>query len=364
MINTKDENGFSLIELSIVLMISGILFAGFMSFYGIKLKQQKLQETKENMATIQVALHDFLLQNARLPCPARADLQSDHSLYGQESTCTITMPPPAGIVTAVTENRKTISIGTVPVRSLGLADSFEKDGWGHRISYAVTTALSEDGHPASNNINIEGAINVVGAQGETILTPPALYTITSHGPTGSGAYSSAGTRVSCILETRDSENCNENGTALIAPVSDIEGPLFYDDIVVHDRNITYNKDSVLAQTLESLMHCQRKSAFYKPASASSDQDGCTQAAISTGSCASGYVMSGVDSSGKIICNPKMESGHCKNGEMLLGYDEYGNRLCDNTVLKMLACSQQGLLYAGEGSSGADSAGCKPSAPSP
>jgi hypothetical protein len=261
------------------------------------------------------------------------------------------------------QHKKTVSIGTVPVRSLGLADSFERDGWGHRISCAVTTSLTGEGQPTNRNINSEGVINIIGVHGDSILTPPALYAIISHGPTGSGAFSPTGLQTSCLSETRDGENCNGNGTFMIAPTSNAEGTVFYDDIVVHDRNVTYRDDSVLTQKLESLINCQNKSAFYKPTGPSSDHDGCTQATISSGYCASGYVMSGVDTNGKIICTPKMDSGHCKNGEMLLGYDTNGNIICDNTVLKMLACAQQGLLYAGQGSPNADGAGCRPPATS-
>ncbi|MCB1563669.1 MAG: type II secretion system protein [Alphaproteobacteria bacterium] len=356
------ESGFSLIELSIVLMIAGIIFAGFISFYEMRIRSQRQQATQENMAAVQIAIHDFLSQHSRLPCPARTDLPPQSADYGIEQPCTETSPPPEGIITTYTPDNEKVSIGAVPVRTLGIADSFAQDGWKGRMSYAVTTELAKEGRPSGMNISMQGVIRILGAEKTDILVPPALYTLISHGPSGTGALGASGRRLACVAEdVLEHENCNDDGIFLVSVRSDAPNEFFYDDIVLHDRNISYNKDTVLARTVESLIACQNRSSFYRPTDPSADEEGCIQASISTGKCQSGYVMSGVDSRGQIQCAPKMESGLCQNGEVLLGYDQNGGLICDGVVKKMLACGQQGLLFVGEGSPGANAAGCRAAA---
>jgi hypothetical protein len=92
------------------------------------------------------------------------------------------------------------SMGTLPWWSLGLMEEDALDGWGHRLTYAVSQAMVDVGVDctvqASTKAPLRGAIAVLGE--DKGRRPPnaerAAYVVLSHGPNGLGAVTSAGIR--------------------------------------------------------------------------------------------------------------------------------------------------------------------------
>ena len=81
----KKHGGFSLLELALVLIISGIMYAAIFNAYGQYLKQQRLDDTYETMRFIQGAFTEYAAINRRYPCPARRDIGPDDANYGVEN---------------------------------------------------------------------------------------------------------------------------------------------------------------------------------------------------------------------------------------------------------------------------------------
>lgn len=123
-------NGFTLVEMAIVLAIVAMLLGGLLPTISSQMEQQHRSETRKQLDEIRDALLGFAIANGRLPCPASA------TTNGLEDP-----PPPAvpgacnhpydGFVPAVT-------LGITPTDSQGYA----LDGWSNRIRYAITKANS------------------------------------------------------------------------------------------------------------------------------------------------------------------------------------------------------------------------------
>jgi prepilin-type N-terminal cleavage/methylation domain-containing protein len=116
----KKQAGFSLVEMAIVLLITGILMSAGLSLLTLKMEAAYQDVTRKNQEVIKQALINYLGKNRRLPCPA-------YDATGKEDRNTAATTPPC--------NRYS---GIVPYSELGLDRSIALDGWENFISYVVT----------------------------------------------------------------------------------------------------------------------------------------------------------------------------------------------------------------------------------
>lgn len=156
-------NGFTLIEVAIVLLIITLALGSVLGPISSQLKQSKINETEEQLEEIKQAILAFAIVNNRLPCPD-IDLPRDGS---ENPNCA-----PA------------TSVGGLPTVELGLTKRL--DAWGGEIIYRVTSTFADTlpagaGSPcvpaatANPNVSFEicspGDINVF--QEATLTTPVA-----------------------------------------------------------------------------------------------------------------------------------------------------------------------------------------------
>lgn len=202
------KSGFSLMEMTVVLMVLSIVTAGGAHIYHKRDYSAKVRETEAKLDAIEKALTDFYYTHHRIPCPAQADLTegNDNFAYEGQLPGVCTDGPPA----AISLEADTTVMGTVPTRSLELPYDYLYDAWERRITYAVdvrATAMNAFIEYGASNTHI-GAIEVQDANGNP-RSDKAVYVLLSHGENGHGAYlRNGGTLNAESTNTQEQENAN------------------------------------------------------------------------------------------------------------------------------------------------------------
>jgi prepilin-type N-terminal cleavage/methylation domain-containing protein len=83
-VDTDQRQGFTLLEMSVVMVIIGSVAAGGMTTFSASLQQRQLQETQYKLQAIQKALYDFSMVNNRFPCPGDITLSISDPNFGAE----------------------------------------------------------------------------------------------------------------------------------------------------------------------------------------------------------------------------------------------------------------------------------------
>lgn len=142
------HNGFTLVELAIVLLIVTLLLGGLLPTVSSQIEQQHRNETRKQMEEIRQALFGFAIINGRLPCPTnQADPTNIN--YGSEDPLLCNVE------------------GYLPWKTLGVA---ENDAWGSKRGSAADPWTGYWRYRADRNFN--------GALGSAISLNSAFGTCT------------------------------------------------------------------------------------------------------------------------------------------------------------------------------------------
>jgi prepilin-type N-terminal cleavage/methylation domain-containing protein len=264
----KNSAGFTLIEITIVLLISSVIIAGFFAAFNLYLHRVAIEKTKDRKAQIEQALNAYVSANFALPCPAPINgVTMDDPTYGQRTAC-LGGPVPAGTYRVKGRNNNNVHIGAIPAFDLG--DGIDipleamVDGWGNLFTYAVTEDMTAPGSITSFDEAYDMAAIEVRENNRT-LSPPdpdapsnippghVAYIVISHGSQGTGAFTPYGVRGSACpnAATLDGQNCDYevSGTTTEGIPDEAvfvagtgfslgENPAYFDDVVSYASRIT------------------------------------------------------------------------------------------------------------------------------
>lgn len=207
------NNGFSLVELAIVLVIVALLTSGMLLGISAQRNATENVDAQRQLENIRDALLGFAMANGRLPCPALPNLANTDANAGKENCA-----QPHGVL---------------PWATLGLP---ETDPWGNRFTYFASskfTAALSAGTQASFTLatgvapDTAGLANIkeFGSSGNYIASDlPAV--IVSHGSRPAGAWQPGGNQLPGAIND-ELENANANLTFVSRTPSDS-----FDDILM------------------------------------------------------------------------------------------------------------------------------------
>lgn len=265
-IRRPKQAGFSLLELSIIIAITGIMMAGLLSLYKSKIEQQRLERMNDNRHAIQKALVDYITDDAlitddytgqRYPCPADPALAPGQAGFGAES---VSSPDggclETGDIKKVTVAGMDIFIGALPVITIGLGSDVSYDVHKNQYTYAVSGNLAM--LKTMVNTDATGAIQIIAENGDTIING-AQFAVISHGQDGKGAYTLSGVRLDCTSGAKDTENCDDDGVFRSMRITQSEDSNFYDDSIFTSMGDDVN-DGWMQSTDTTQMHIITKNA--------------------------------------------------------------------------------------------------------
>jgi prepilin-type N-terminal cleavage/methylation domain-containing protein len=229
----KRERGFSLVELSIVLVIVGLLIGGLLTPLSVQVEQRRISDTQRELEETKEALLGFAIRNGYLPCPAISATNGIEHRLG--SACV---------------KRS----GYIPWATLGVS---RLDAWGRIYRYSVTPAFAHSQFQftlgTARDITVagrdpQGRLSAVTGMGDI----PAV--VLSHGKNGFGAVSDSGIAVAGPVSGNADERVNAGvaGTAFVhRTLSDnpaAPGGQFDDLLTWVSPNVLFNR-MVAAGTL-------------------------------------------------------------------------------------------------------------------
>ena len=283
------QEGYTLVEMAIALMIIGLLVAPLYALYQKYLIIKAHETTQRNVTAVTEAINSYRFANGFFPCPAPLDVGRGAVGYGLSTDCADVASVAEGNFgdgysvmepalrsdgeniydsngTNVTANADAVDDnirvrrGAIPSVELGLTEDTALDGYGNKLTYVVTEQLADPAFMAAYSaLNLDssylGAINVEDENDESLIfdddtagttTPLTQYVVLSHGPDGEGAFRQDGVLVSaCPAGEKQSLNCNLTAATAVfsnAIINTAAGAGFNDDTIRY-YNRSQNTDA-------------------------------------------------------------------------------------------------------------------------
>lgn len=127
-------SGFTLLELTMVLFILGLLLSSFLVPLAVRVEQQKRDNTQIQLDEIKETLYGYVLRYAHLPCP---DCSAKI-----ENCATVSASDKDDGEEDILVNTCATEIGNLPWATLGVQGV---DAWNNRFTYRVTNTFADRG---------------------------------------------------------------------------------------------------------------------------------------------------------------------------------------------------------------------------
>ena len=253
------KSAFSLIEMSIVLVIAAIVISSMLTISSVNINNEKTRLTKERIDEIYKALGIFMLKNYRLPCPASLTLSKTVvGSYGVEVGPAGSCNGASGVYSTSSGVLSNLPVyGAVPVNTIGLPDEFAEDGFGSKFAYIVFKNYTKAEYPASTNLSGFSYSSGAGNALPAVISMPSAsinasnaFVIISFGSNKYGAFNAAATTqnsktgastyelqnmlINIAGSTAEFGNNASNNSSITFTASDSSSNVF-DDIVFSKR---------------------------------------------------------------------------------------------------------------------------------
>jgi prepilin-type N-terminal cleavage/methylation domain-containing protein len=239
--NNKYKNGFTLIEMAMVMLILSILVAASIAPLAQQMQQKAETETKAALEAADVAILGFAAVNGRLPCPDTGNDGVADAGATAVDVCASLAAGDTGVVNGRT--------GFLPFATLGVTGV---DAWGNRIRYSLDQRLAvSDRFAAISSASFvvnDGRLStsMTPAQTLRVATNDAAYIVWSFGRNGLGGRTldginrAAPTALDEIANTPELEAIPAERRTFVSRIqTDATVPAgLYDDILIFKSSVS------------------------------------------------------------------------------------------------------------------------------
>jgi prepilin-type N-terminal cleavage/methylation domain-containing protein len=264
--NTKlspnNKKAYTLIELSITILIISLLMAGVFSFATGSINDAKSVLAKQRISEIYKSMGTYLMVNKRLPCPASilTSKISDAS-YGEEVGAGAGCQGAGVYKSSANAN---LFFGGVPIKALNLSSEYAEDGYGNKLNYIIdrrftynfiNTGSTADPGPSFGTVDFTSMANVIIAKEKqangtfSISADNAIFALSSAGANGLGGFNAEnGLQNSLSTESEEVENQITGFNNYVSPPTATFDNIFivnsfgsdnFDDIVFYKTRIDF-----------------------------------------------------------------------------------------------------------------------------
>lgn len=149
------QQGFTLVEITMVLFILGLLMASFLDPLATRVEQEERNNTQLQLDEIEEILYGHVLQNNYLPCPDCSDTTT--------GTCgTVNTNDPTDINNGeedILANTCATVVGNLPWATLGVKGT---DEWDNEFTYRVDSSFADRSVPATDGTGCETGSATLG----------------------------------------------------------------------------------------------------------------------------------------------------------------------------------------------------------
>jgi len=168
----NNENGLTLIEIVIGLIVVGLLTLAFLQFFDIEQKRKQAQLQEYKFFTIADGFAEHFSEKGYYPCPARKGLDVTDVNFGVATDCNadgdvaindLDEALAEGYnVTARSGETMRIRIGTIPYKEIGIGREDIIDVYDNQMTYAVVEelAIDRDRYIAFNELPIADTLKI------------------------------------------------------------------------------------------------------------------------------------------------------------------------------------------------------------
>lgn len=227
--NRNKDDGYSLIELAIALVVIGLVIVPAVAMYQVQMVQERLDETDETVHESSMSMGGFRSLYGRYPCPASLTAVPGDLDYGLEARDDVTkdcIAPAAGLcvagICAADSNHPSggeVLIGALPFKTLNMQEFEAYDPYGQRVTYAVSDTLSR-----VDTFDMgDGRITILAKDGTHLTETPhgGHFAIMSYGESGEGGYTKNGVlNLPCPAIGDEADNCDMDATFVFGEIDD------------------------------------------------------------------------------------------------------------------------------------------------
>ncbi len=125
----SNKEGYSLLEMMIVILISSTLLGSGLFLYGKKIERDKFIETRQKVDYVVDAVNRYIRAKGHLPCVTNGNNQDiDSVFFGKEAY---------NVATKDCIDWYDANLGGVPFIDLEIGPEYSFDSWGNRLEYAI-----------------------------------------------------------------------------------------------------------------------------------------------------------------------------------------------------------------------------------